>query len=88
MDAGQKLCPDCGGQMEAGFVFDRAGGALLVQRWLKGKPEPGWLQSEAVAGYSGKGHECRLVETFRCDDCGLLKSYAIKETDPPTLTHP
>jgi len=87
MEDKHKTCPDCGGIMEEGFIFDRTGGALLVQRWLKGKPERGWLQSEAVAGYSAKGRECRMVETFRCGDCGLIKSYAIDETDPPTLLH-
>ncbi len=87
MDNQQKLCPDCNGQMEVGFVFDRDGGALLVQRWLKGTPELGWMHSEAVAGYSVKGRECRLVQTYRCADCGLLRSYAVKETDAPTLLH-
>ena len=84
----QTVCPDCGAQMEVGFLFDRDGGAILVQRWIKGPPEPGWFQREPNAGYSARGRECRLVETYRCSSCGLLKSYATKETNPPTFLMP
>jgi hypothetical protein len=88
MDDKQKLGPDCGGHMDVGFVFDRYGGGLLIQRWIKGRPKQGLLHSEPMAGYSMTGRECRLVETYRCDHCGLLKSYATQETDPATLSRP
>ena len=85
MEKEPKPCAECGGKMEAGFIFDRTGGAIIMQRWLKGMPESGWLQKEPVLSYSARGRECRMVETYRCTGCGCLKSYAIKETNPPTF---
>jgi len=64
-------CPECGGEMEQGFIPDVAEGRTLQQQWVKGPPRKRWW-----AGILIKRGEARVVETSRCKDCGLLKSYA------------
>lgn len=71
-------CSECGGEMEEGFILDNSYGALLVSRWISGKPEPSWWQGTTI-----KGKEARQVETYRCVKCGLLKSYASTAIEPP-----
>ena len=73
-----KKCPDCGGEMVEGFLFTH--GAEPVPRWVKGSPE-----KSAWAIVKAKGKECRSVETYRCAKCGLLRSYANTEVDPPSI---
>jgi hypothetical protein len=68
--------------MEVGFTLDKSYGATLVSRWIKGEPEDGWH------GAQTKGRDCRAIETWRCAGCGFLKSYAIKEVDPPGFLNP
>jgi predicted RNA-binding Zn-ribbon protein involved in translation (DUF1610 family) len=60
-------CPDCGGSMERGFLLD---GRYQAQ-WMRGAHEKSLWTSTVF-----KGKERRLVETWRCSDCGFLKSYA------------
>jgi Domain of unknown function (DUF6487) len=76
----KKKCPDCQGEMIVGFILDMTYGGQLVPRWLQGTPE-----KSVWTGVKAKGKECRAVETFRCTKCGLLKSYANVEVDPPTM---
>jgi hypothetical protein len=82
MDTPKKKCPDCEGEMIEGFILDMTYGGQLVPRWLRGSPE----KSEWT-GIKAKGKECRSVETYRCVKCGLLRSYANTEVDPPTMWH-
>ena len=77
-----KRCSECGGAMEEGFVLDKSYGATLVSRWIKGKPEEAWQ------GAKTKGKDCRSIQTWRCVKCGLLKSYAIEEAEPPGFLNP
>lgn len=65
-------CPRCQGQMELGFVMDKApGNVLTVPEWLEGPPERSfWF------GVKTKGKERFAVQTFRCTRCGFLESYA------------
>lgn len=72
-----KPCTECGGEMELGFILDKGYGEIRASRWLKGAPESSFWQ-----GTKTKGKECRLVESYRCVGCGLLKSYATAITDP------
>lgn len=74
------MCPDCNGIMVEGFILDMTYGGRLVPRWLRGSPEESFW-----AGVKTSGKECRSVETYRCEQCGLLRSYASKEVDPPGL---
>ena len=75
-----KKCPDCGVEMVEGFILDMTYGGQLVPRWIKGGPE-----KSAWTGIKAKGKECRSVETHRCPKCGLLRSYAVAEVDPPSV---
>ena len=76
----KKQCPDCRADMVEGFILDMTYGGQLVPRWLAGQPEKSmWTVVKA------KGKECRSVATYRCVKCGLLKSYATTEVDPPGL---
>jgi hypothetical protein len=78
MDGGKKECPDCRVEMVEGFILDT--GAQLAPRWLQGRPEISiWTGVKAI------GKECRLVATYRCPKCGLLRSYATLEVDPPRM---
>ena len=80
MASQKKQCPDCRADMVEGFILDMTHGAQLVPRWVAGPPE------ESVwTGVKAKGKECRAVETYRCVKCGLLKSYATTEVDPPSI---
>ena len=77
--AGEKRqCPDCRVEMDEGFILDI--GAQLAPRWVEGQPE-----ISIWTGVKAKGKDCRSVETYRCPKCGLLRSYATKEVDPPSV---
>lgn len=80
MAAGTKKCPDCTEEMVEGFILDMAHGGQLVPRWIKGRPEKSFW-----GDVKSKGRECRSVETYRCAKCGLLRSYAETEVDPPGI---
>ena len=64
-------CPECGGEMEQGFIPDVAEGKVLRQVWVIGPPQKNW-----IGGIKIKRDKWRHVETHRCKNCGLLKSYA------------
>lgn len=76
----KKNCPDCGDEMVEGFILDMTYGGQLVPRWLAGHPE-----SSFWTGVKTSGKECRSVESYRCPKCGLLRSYASTEVDPPSI---
>jgi hypothetical protein len=80
MASEKKSCPDCKGEMVEGFILDMTYGGQLVPRWLAGRPE-----KSMWTGIKAKGKDCRSVETYRCTQCGLLRSYANNEVDPPGL---
>ena len=64
-------CAKCGQLMEAGFVLDRAQGAVAQSSWVDGTPTPSiWT------GLKLKGHQLVPVTTYRCTKCGYLESYA------------
>jgi hypothetical protein len=70
------VCPDCGGEMVEGFTLQPAPGGYVISRWIKGHPHKSWWR-----GVQTKDAECRAIETYRCQQCGLLKSYATTEMD-------
>jgi hypothetical protein len=76
----KKQCPECRAEMVEGVILDMAHSGRFVPRWLAGHPE-----KSLWTGVKTKGKECRLVETYRCVKCGLLKSYATTEVDPPNI---
>ncbi len=78
MDVEKKQCPDCRAEMVEGFILDMAHSGRFQQRWLAGPAE-----KSVWTGVKVKGKECRLVDTYRCVKCGLLRSYATTEVDSP-----
>jgi hypothetical protein len=78
MPATDKVCPECKGTLEAGFVVDVAHGRRLVQRWVAGLPK-----SSFWGGLKTSDRECREVVSWRCADCGLLREYAKRKVPAP-----
>jgi len=68
--------------MASGVILDKSAGANLVQRWIAAKASR-ISKSGPVLPKTLKGLECRLVETYRCRECGFLKSYASDPIDAP-----
>ena len=59
--------------MSSGFLIDRGYGTEEVATWQGGEPRKAWW----LFGSIRKGDaERREVNSWRCDRCGLLKSYA------------
>lgn len=64
-------CPECGGTMRDGFLLDQTNEGYKVLRWVEGIPEKSiWV------GLKLKGRAQWKIVTYRCPDCGFLKSYA------------
>ena len=57
--------------MVQGFLIDRTQGARLPVQWAEGVPK-----RSIWTGTSLKGVAVYEVETWRCPDCGALRSYA------------
>lgn len=66
-------CPDCGTTMTPGFILDIRHGGRGPADWVEGEPEPSiWT------GTKLRGKKRLPVVTYRCRDCGQLKSYAVE----------
>jgi hypothetical protein len=71
MDA-KRECPECHGAMEEGFLLDRGHyDSAHTASWIEGEPERSFWTGIRTA----KKARFR-VRTFRCERCGLLRSYA------------
>ena len=65
------ICPRCQGTMESGFIVDHTHGGFAPPEWVEGSPERSfWV------GVKMSGKKRLPVETFRCERCGYLESYA------------
>ena len=66
-------CSECGGRLEEGFVLDRGQhhGTRYQESWVQGKPERSFW-----TGIILRGKVQMPVATYRCERCGLLRSYA------------
>ncbi len=59
--------------MAEGFVLDADhNGGHKVSRWIEGAPEKHWY------GLRIRGKRQIGVQTFRCNRCGFLESYAVE----------
>ena len=68
-------CPRCSGTMEPGFVADKAHYSVPeTQKWVEGAPEKSFW-----SGLKMKDRDVFAVTTYRCDQCGLLESYATEK---------
>ncbi len=67
----RKDCAKCGASMTEGFVLDAGSeGGGKVSRWIEGPPEKRWW------GFRLRGKKQIDVQTYRCNRCGYLESYA------------
>lgn len=78
MPSDKKSCPECGGRMETGFVPEYTRNRVARPFWVSGDFEVG-----ALGQLKKSGHVFRRIVTWRCTGCGLLRSYAEEEIDPP-----
>ena len=71
-----KVCGKCEGSMSIGVVVDHGYGTNYPERWQRGEAKMSWF------GSLKESRKAQLdVETWRCDQCGYLESYA------PTSSH-
>ncbi|GAA4431138.1 hypothetical protein [Bremerella cremea] len=69
------ICHDCDVAMSKGFMPEHVTGLLQQQtRWYDGEPT---ARRMGTAIFSNQG--VYLLTTYRCRDCGQLKSYADPE---------
>lgn len=67
-----KTCPKGGGRMGPGYLLEFTNhNSRRVTDWVEGAPERGFLGILKV-----KGHTRLPVETYRCERCTYLESYA------------
>ena len=72
-------CAECGGTMRLGFTADQVHRSTLTQAvWVEGEPEVAKFLG-MPGGLEVKDRACYDVVTYRCERCGLLKSYARPE---------
>lgn len=64
-------CPKCEGLMAEGFIVDATHGGNVVSRWVEGQPERVFF-----GGLKIRGKTVHHVQTWRCQRCGYLESYA------------
>jgi Domain of unknown function (DUF6487) len=65
-------CPKCQSSMTEGFMIDATYGANMASRWVEGPPEKAFF-----GGVKFRGKTVFDVQTWRCQRCGLLESYAV-----------
>ncbi|HLM66815.1 MAG TPA: hypothetical protein VK358_04765 [Longimicrobium sp.] len=74
-----KPCAECGGTMQMGYTADRGGGAAAAQAfWVEGEPEHAKFLG-MNAGLNVRDRARYDIVTLRCEQCGLLRSYARPE---------
>jgi len=70
-------CVRCGGATEEGFVLDRAHYSMpTTPQWVEGEP-----QRSFWTGLETDGRRQFKVETYRCEKCGRLESFALESAD-------
>ena len=52
--------------------------------WLEGDPD----QKRWRGGVNLGGRDCRAIVSYRCAECGLLRSYATEPVKAPGLLQP
>jgi hypothetical protein len=67
-------CPKCNGEMKEGFVVDHGYGKRFVATWVAGPPEDTIFGNPKVLG-----KEQHPIQTFCCESCGYLESYANRQ---------
>ena len=85
----QPTCADCQEEMESGFIPDASYSGALRTNWHRGRPDEKKFLGLRIP--SGMGSEFALIKydstqmmpvtTYRCPQCGLLRSYALGRDD-------
>ncbi len=75
-------CPKCGSPMELGYIPDYAHGAVLLGRWIRGRPKPGFLSSLDRLRIWPPSARTVPIGVYRCQSCGYLEFYAREEFLP------
>ena len=70
MATGTRSCSKCGGRMKDGFIPEAREVGLKISTWFSGKPRRGFF------GLKLRGLSQYEIETWRCEKCGYLESYA------------
>ena len=72
-------CAECGGTMQMGYTADRADYSAMTQAfWVEGEPEHAKFLG-IKAGLDVRDRARYDIVTLRCEQCGLLRSYARPE---------
>ena len=66
----RQICAKCGGRMKEGFIPEAREYSGKITTWFAGKPRAG------LFGLKLRGLERYQVQSWRCEKCGLLESYA------------
>lgn len=77
-------CSDCRGDMELGFIPDATYGMVHQAAWHSGDPKAKKGLFEKLATGGGVKFDTRYmtpITAYRCSQCGLIKLYALRETD-------
>lgn len=80
MATDKQTCPECRGRMDVGFVPEYTRNRVMRSFWIEGE-----LERSFWTGIHLKGKDIRKVVTWRCRQCGLLRSYAEERIPPPGL---
>jgi len=65
-----KACPKCGGGMDVGYIPETKDQSTNIETWCEGEPK------KAFFGLNTQGVRTLQIQTWRCNGCGFLESYA------------
>ena len=68
------ICPKCNVEMEAGYLLEYKSIDRFPTFWIEGHLERSFFASAKI-----RGKKIRIVESFRCTNCGFLELYAREE---------
>ncbi len=74
-------CPDCGTEMEEGFIPDWTQGGVLQTCWHRGTAESKTFLGMQMGGVKYDPTNMMPVTACRCTSCGLLKFYATPKAE-------
>ena len=78
--AAPHTCTDCGQELEIGFIPDATHGAVVQSHWHAGEPKKTHFFG-IKAGIKADWSQAVPITAYRCVGCGLLKFYALSESD-------
>lgn len=75
----ERKCPECNGTMERRFVVDTSYGASFQSKWHRGFPEEFSQFWSLLPSGAIREDPVEMIDitTYRCIDCGALRSYAL-----------